>query len=230
MKQSGKARGARRHRSKRGWLTEHHRDRYVRQARQAGYRSRSAYKLLQLDERDRLFHPGMIVVDLGAAPGGWSQVAAQRGGERCRVIAVDRLPVEPLPRVEVISGDIEDDETIQSIINVLRGDKADLVISDMAPNISGMSAVDQPKSIYLAELAVDLGYKVLKSGGDILVKVFQGASFDAFVQDMRRDFARVLIRKPQASRARSREVYLLARGFGGGSEMKENPQNDAMES
>lgn len=210
--------GGRRHRSKSQWLSEHHRDSYVRQARQTGYRSRAAYKLLQLDERDRLFRPGMVVVDLGAAPGGWSQVAAARVGGSGRVLAIDRLEIAPLNGVEVLCGDIEGDEIISQIISMLSGTGVDLVISDMAPNISGMSAIDQPRSLYLAELAADVAHKVLKPDGDTLIKVFQGAGFDTFVQELRREFKKVVIRKPRASRARSRETYVLARGFRGGSD------------
>lgn len=203
------------HRSSKRWLAEHHGDFYVQQARRAGYRSRAAYKLLEIDRRDRLFRRGIVVVDLGAAPGGWSQVAAQRVGPDGRVIALDRLPITPLPGVEVLQGDMEDAQVIERLEEKLAGREVDLVISDMAPNISGVEAIDQPRSICLAELAVDFACKVLRPGGDTVVKVFQGAGFDPFVRTLRRHFHKVVIRKPSASRGRSREVYLLGRGFRG---------------
>ncbi len=200
-------------RSSKRWLQEHHSDAWVQKARKEGYRSRAAYKLLEIDKRDRLLHPGQVVVELGAAPGGWSQVAAQRVGRKGCVIALDRLPMDPLTGVSVITGDIDDDKSIAEIMGILEGRPVDLVISDMAPNISGMDAVDQPRSVYLAELALDFALKVLRPGGDILIKIFQGAGMEAFRDELRRSFRKVTIRKPDASRARSREVYLLARDF-----------------
>jgi 23S rRNA (uridine2552-2'-O)-methyltransferase len=194
-------------------LQEHHSDPYVHQARKEGYRSRAAYKLIEIDQRDRLLQPGLVVVDLGAAPGGWSQVAAQRVGRHGRVIALDRLDMPPLPGVEFIQGDILDEQYIDIVKDKLGERLADLVISDMAPNISGMDAVDQPRSVYLAELALDLAAHVLDEGGNMLVKVFQGAGTEAYIKDLRSRFKKVTIRKPQASRARSREVYLLGREF-----------------
>lgn len=202
--------------SSRRWLKEHHDDPFVLKARKEGYRSRAAYKLLEIDRRDRLLRPGGVVVELGAAPGGWSQVAAQRVGRKGAVIALDRLPMDPLPGVDVIEADFGADDAIGKIMAILQGRPVDLVISDMAPNISGMDAVDQPRSVYLAELALDFALKVLRPGGDILIKIFQGAGIDEFRAELRRHFRSVAIRKPESSRARSREVYLLARDFRGG--------------
>jgi 23S rRNA (uridine2552-2'-O)-methyltransferase len=201
--------------SSKAWLREHHSDVYVNQARREGYRSRAAYKLLEIDRKDRLLRPGMTVVDLGAAPGGWSQVAAERVGRKGRVIALDRLDMPPLPGVEFIRGDILDDDYLAFVRERLGDGLADLVISDMAPNISGVDAVDQPRSIYLAELALDLAGHVLAPGGDLLVKVFQGAGSEAYMAELRSRFKKIAVRKPQSSRARSREIYLLARGFRG---------------
>lgn len=197
--------------SSRRWLKEHFDDEYVKRSRQEGYRSRAVYKLKEIQEKDHLLRPGMTVIDLGAAPGGWSQVAAQLVGERGRVIALDILPMEPLPGVEVLEGDFREQEVLDALLATLGGQTVDLVISDMAPNISGMKAVDQPRAMYLAELAVDLARQVLKPGGDLLFKAFQGEGLDALTKDLRESFRQVLIRKPKASRARSREVYVLAR-------------------
>lgn len=203
------------HRSNKSWLQEHHSDPYVKQARQEGYRSRAAYKLLDIDRRDRLLRPGMVVVDLGAAPGGWSQVAVQRVGGKGRVVALDILPMEPLPGVSFLQRDFHEEHSVDELIAGLESRAVDLVISDMAPNISGMDAVDQPRSLYLAELALDFARKVLRPGGDMLVKVFQGSGTEAFMREMRSHFATLAVRKPQSSRARSREIYLLGRGFRG---------------
>lgn len=203
------------HRSNRRWLQEHHADSYVRQAQQEGYRSRAAYKLLEIDRRDRLLRPGMVVVDLGAAPGGWSQVAAQRVGPKGLVVALDVLPMDPIPGVSFIQADFHDQAAVDALLHVLGGRLVDLVICDMAPNISGMEDIDQPRSIYLAELALDFARKVLHPGGDILVKVFQGTGTEAFTKELRAHFSKITVRKPQASRARSREIYLVARGFRG---------------
>jgi 23S rRNA (uridine2552-2'-O)-methyltransferase len=206
---------ARRHRAKKSWLEAHRSDHYVQQARAAGYRSRAVYKLMEIDDRDRLFRPGMCVVDLGAAPGGWSQVVAQRLGGRGRVIALDVLPCDPLPGVEFLQGDFMDDEVFEKIVEMVGEGGVDVVISDMAPNISGRGAVDQPRSMYLAELAAGFAGKALRKGGDMLVKVFQGEGFEAYVKRLRAVFAKVAIRKPRASRSQSREVYVLARQFRG---------------
>lgn len=212
--------------SSKAWLREHHADVYVNQARREGYRSRAAYKLLEIDGKDRLLRPGLAVVDLGAAPGGWSQVAAQRVGRQGRVIALDRLDMPPLPGVDFIRGDILDEDYVAVVRERLGTQLADLVISDMAPNISGVDAVDQPRSIYLAELALDLAGRVLRPGGDLLVKVFQGSGSEAYMRDLRSAFTKVAVRKPQSSRARSREIYLLARGFREpGSEVGKHPES-----
>ncbi len=199
------------------WLVEHENDPYVRQARQAGYRSRAACKLLELDAKDSLFRPGMTVVDLGAAPGGWSQVAADRVGAAGRVVAVDILPMAPLAGVEFIRGDFCEQAVLDALLERLAGRPVDLVISDMAPNISGVRAVDQPRSIHLVELAVEFSNTVLRRGGALVAKVFQGAGFPELVRDLHPCYEKVLIRKPRASRPRSREVYVLGRGFRGDS-------------
>ena len=195
------------------WLREHFDDTFVRQAQALGLRSRAAFKLLEIDRRDRLFRPGMTVVDLGAAPGGWAQVAADRVGAQGRVVALDLLPIEPLPGVSVLQGDFTEQATLDRLLAELDGRAVDLVLSDMAPNMSGMKAVDQPRAALLAELALDCARQVLRPGGDLLLKMFQGEGFDALLVELRTAFARVVVRKPSASRARSREVYLLARNY-----------------
>ena len=199
--------------SSRRWLKEHHQDRFVKQAKQAGYRSRAAYKLLELDRRDRLLTPGSVVVDLGAAPGGWSQVAAERLGDRGRVVALDLLAMEPLPGVEILTGDFTEEATLDALLERLEGRRVDLVLSDMAPNSSGVTAVDQPRAMLLAELAVDFAARVLAPGGTLVAKVFQGEGFDALIRGLKQPYKRVYTRKPEASRARSREVYVLARDY-----------------
>jgi len=201
------------HRSNRRWLAEHFNDPYVKQAQQQGFRSRAVFKLIEINERDHLLRENMTVVDLGAAPGGWSQVAVRAVGKQGRVIATDILAIEPVDGVEFIQGDFRDETVFQALLQRIGKDGADLVISDMAPNISGMGAVDQPRAMYLVELAVDLAQNVLARNGDLLVKVFQGEGFDGLVSDLRTCFRKVLIRKPKASRPRSREVYVLARGY-----------------
>jgi 23S rRNA (uridine2552-2'-O)-methyltransferase len=197
------------------WLKEHFDDPYVKRAQQEGYRARSVYKLIEIDERDHILKPGMTVVDLGAAPGGWAQYAAQKVGSKGRVLALDILPMEPLEGVEFIQGDFTSDEVYQNLLGTLGAAKAGLVISDMAPNMSGMNSVDQPRVMYLAELALALARDVLAPGGDLLIKVFQGSGFDELCKDLRRSFKQVLVRKPKASRARTPEVYLLARNYTG---------------
>ncbi|ALP52785.1 23S rRNA methyltransferase [Candidatus Tenderia electrophaga] len=199
--------------SSRRWLKEHENDPFVQRARQAGYRSRAVYKFLEINDKDRLVKPGMTVVDLGAAPGGWSQVVAGMVGPKGRVIAMDILPMEPLANVAFLQGDFREQEVLDQLLAMIGDHGVDLVISDMAPNVSGMEAVDQPRAMYLAELALDMARQVLNPGGDILVKVFQGVGFDEYLRDMRACFATVITRKPKASRPRSKEVYLLARGF-----------------
>ena len=197
------------------WLREHFSDEYVKRAQREGYRSRAVYKLLEIHEKDRLLRPGMTVVDLGAAPGGWSQLTARQVGERGIVIALDILPMEPLPGVEFIEGDFRESEILERLLATLAGRSVDLVLSDIAPNTSGVKAVDQPRGMYLAELALDFARQCLRPGGDLLVKAFQGEGFDAFFKDLRAAFMTVSPRKPQASRARSAEQYLLARNYRG---------------
>jgi len=195
-----------------GWLKEHFDDLYVQKAQKEGYRSRAVYKLLEIDEKDRLLKPGMTIVDLGSAPGGWSQIASLHLKGKGRVIATDILPMDALADVEFVQGDFREEEILNKLLQMLGDDKADLVMSDMAPNISGMKAVDQPRAMYLAELALEMAIQVLNEEGVFLVKVFQGEGFDEYLRELRSYFKRVTVRKPKASRPRSREVYLLARG------------------
>lgn len=199
--------------SSRRWLQEHFKDSYVKQAQVAGWRSRAVFKLKEIDERDSLIQPRMNIVDLGAAPGGWSQYAANKLDGKGTVIATDILPMASLTGVEFVEGDFREDAVLEAVMEILDGRPVGLVMSDMAPNISGMKAVDQPRAMYLAELALDFAQKTLKSEGVFLVKVFQGEGFDAYFRDLKSAFANVLTRKPKASRDRSREVYLLAKGF-----------------
>ncbi|OQX36287.1 MAG: 23S rRNA (uridine(2552)-2'-O)-methyltransferase [Oceanospirillales bacterium LUC14_002_19_P2] len=197
------------------WLKEHFDDQFVRQSLKDGYRSRASYKLLEIDDKDRLFRPGMNVVDLGAAPGGWTQVAVERVGDHGRVVASDILPMNPIAGVAFVQGDFTDEAVLQAILAETGSSGIDLVISDMAPNMSGMKAVDQPKAMYLAELALDLAIQTLKPGGAFLTKIFHGEGFDEYLRAMRGSFGKVMTRKPLASRARSRETYLLGRDFRG---------------
>lgn len=193
------------------WLREHFDDVYVKRAQDAGYRSRAIFKLQELQEKDRLIRPGMNVVDLGAAPGGWSQLARELMGGTGHVVALDILPMDPLPGVVTLQADFTEEAAVQALEQALGGEPVDLVMSDMAPNITGQAAMDQPRAMYLAELAMDFACQVLKPGGDFLVKVFQGEGFDEYLRSLRGEFRQVISRKPKASRARSREVYLLAR-------------------
>lgn len=195
------------------WLKEHFDDEYVKKAQQQGYRSRAVYKLLEIHQGDRILQAGMTTVDLGAAPGGWSQLAAQIVGEKGTVIALDILPMDALKGVEFIQGDFTDQQVLNILLERVGAAKVGLVMSDMAPNITGINSVDQPRAMYLAELALDLAHKVLAPGGDVLIKVFQGEGFDELYKELRVSFKQVLVRKPKASRARAREVYLLARNF-----------------
>ncbi|WIO73802.1 23S rRNA (uridine(2552)-2'-O)-methyltransferase RlmE [Porticoccaceae bacterium LTM1] len=197
------------------WLREHESDQYVKRSREDGYRSRASYKLVELCEKDKLIRPGMTVVDLGAAPGGWSQVAAELVGDKGKVIASDILPMDTIAGVEFIQGDFTEDAVFEQIMAVIGDSPVDLVISDMAPNMSGMRAVDQPKAMYLVELALDMADQVLKPGGAFVAKVFQGEGFDSWLQEVRNRYQRVVTRKPDASRARSREVYVVGFGFKG---------------
>lgn len=199
--------------SSKAWLKEHRDDPYVQRAQREGYRSRACYKLLELQDKERLIRPGMTVVDLGSAPGGWSQVAVEQVGHKGRVIASDILPMDSLAGVEFIQGDFTEDQVFEQILAAIGDKSVDLVISDMAPNLSGVNAVDQPRSMYLVELALDLTRQVLAPGGSFVAKVFQGEGFDELIRETRQLFTRVLTRKPQASRPRSREVYLVARDF-----------------
>ena len=199
--------------SSKAWLKEHRDDPYVQQARREGYRSRACYKLLELQDKDKLIRPGMIVLDLGSAPGGWSQVAIAQLGDNGRVIASDILPMDSLAGVTFIQGDFTEEEVFQRIVAALEGKLVDLVMSDMAPNMSGVTAVDQPRAIYLVELALDMAQRVLTPGGAFVAKLFHGEGFDGVFQEAKGSFCKVLTRKPKASRPRSREVYLVARDF-----------------
>ena len=195
------------------WMQRHVNDEYVKRSQVDGYRSRASYKLLEIQQRDSIIKPGQVIVDLGSAPGGWSQVAAKLVGHKGRVLATDLLEMDPVQGVEFVQGDFTEQPVVDELIRLLDGRKPDLVISDIAPNISGMSAVDQPRSMYLCELALDFARQQLKSGGSLVVKVFHGAGFDDFIRDARTSFDRVVTRKPRASRPKSREVYMVATGF-----------------
>lgn len=197
------------------WLKEHFNDPYVKMAQKDGYRSRASYKLLEIQEKDRLIRPGMTVIDLGAAPGGWSQVTSRLIGGQGRLIASDILEMDAIPDVTFIHGDFTQEEVLAQILEAVGGARVDLVISDMAPNMSGTPEVDMPRSMFLCELALDLATRVLRPGGDFLLKIFQGEGFDQYLKDIRRKFDKVQMRKPLSSRDRSREQYLLARGYKG---------------
>ena len=197
------------------WLKEHFDDVYVRRAQEEGYRSRASFKLLEIQEQDRLIKRGMTVVDLGAATGGWSQVAANLVGDKGQVIASDILPIDSLPDVEFLQGDFTEQAVLDSLIKLLKDEHADLVISDMAPNMSGMRDIDIPQVMYLAELALDLARTVLKPEGSFLAKVFHGEGYEELQKQLKSSFTSLKVRKPKASRARSSEIYLLASGFRG---------------
>lgn len=197
--------------SSRRWLREHFTDPYVKQAQKEGYRSRAVYKLLEIQERGRLFKPGMTVVDLGAAPGSWSQLLLQFIRPKGRIIALDLLPMDPIEGVEFIQGDFSEDAVLKQLQDTLAGSPVDWVVSDMAPNTTGYESVDVARSVYLSELALDFAMQVLRPTGGFLIKVFQGEGFDTLLGDIKRKFKTVAIRKPKASRDRSREVYILAR-------------------
>lgn len=200
-----------RSKSSHNWLKAHFDDEYVKRAQREGYRSRAVYKLEEILQKDRLLKPGMTIVDLGAAPGGWSQYVIQQLKGKGTVIALDILPMESLPGVDIIEGDFREKEVLDSLINKLDGQSVDLVMSDMAPNISGLEAVDQPRSVYLAELAIELANEILAKNGSLLFKAFQGEGFDGLIKELKANYQKVIIRKPKASRPRSREVYVLAR-------------------
>ena len=195
------------------WFDRQQRDPYVQRARKEGWRSRAVFKLEQIDQKERLLRPDMVCVDLGSAPGGWSQYVTTKLNGRARIVAIDLLAMDSLPDVEFIQGDFRDEAVLEHMLEVIGDGGVDLVMSDMAPNISGTKAVDQPRSMYLVELALDMARRVLKQGGSFVCKVFQGEGFDALVADARCSFERVRVMKPKASRAGSREVYLVARNY-----------------
>ncbi|HAB80460.1 MAG TPA: 23S rRNA (uridine(2552)-2'-O)-methyltransferase RlmE [Glaciecola sp.] len=197
------------------WMEEHLNDPYVKKAQVDGYRSRASYKLIEINEKDKLYQSGNIVMDLGSAPGGWSQVIAPVVGSKGRVIASDILPMDGIVGVSFIQGDFTDERVYDAIVNLLGEDRVDTVVSDMAPNLSGVNTTDQYSSIYLVELALDMARNVLKPGGCFCAKVFQGVGYEEYVKDVRKSFSKVIIRKPAASRARSREVYVVGKGFKG---------------
>lgn len=194
------------------WMEEHVNDPWVKKAQVDGYRSRASYKLLELIEKDRLVRPGMVVLDLGSTPGGWSQVVAPLLGSKGRLIASDILPMDPIPHVHFIQGDFTEQEVLDQITAALDGAGVDLVMSDMAPNISGVDAADQAASMYLVELALDMAVQVLKSGGNFVTKVFHGEGYEDYLKALRPHFEKVVVRKPEASRSRSREVYVVGKG------------------
>lgn len=199
--------------SSRRWLKEHFADPFVKQAQQLGYRSRAVFKLIELQQRDKLFKPGMNVIDLGAAPGGWSQVIVKWVHPKGKILAMDLLPMEPIPGVDFIQGDFFEDSVVETLYKTLDGGKVDFVVSDMAPNMSGHDGIDMPRSMYLCELALDFAKQVLTPTGGFLIKAFQGEGYDEFLMTIRRTFKTVAVRKPKASRDRSREVYILAKEF-----------------
>lgn len=204
-----------RSKSSKRWLDEHFDDYYVKEAKRQGYRSRACFKLLELQEKAGIIKPGMTVVDLGSAPGGWSQVAAELVGDKGRVVASDILPMDALAGVDFIQGDFTEDAVLAEILDVLGDSPVDVVISDMAPNMSGMKDVDQPKAMYLVELAADLARQVLNPGGVFLSKAFQGEGFDTLYRELQGEYRQLQSKKPASSRPRSRETYLLARDFKG---------------
>ena len=199
--------------SSRRWLDEHFKDKYVKDISDSGYRSRASYKLLEMQKKDSFMRPGMTIVDLGAAPGGWSQIALSVVGAKGKILATDILPMEPITGVDFIQGDFSNEEVFDDLVLRIGDSPVDLVISDMAPNISGISAIDQPRCISLAELALEFARSILKPGAYFLVKVFQGDGTEAFKEQVSHHFNKVKIRKPDASRARSKEFYFLAEGF-----------------
>lgn len=195
------------------WLKEHFADPYVKRAQREGYRSRAVFKLQEIQDKDKIIKPGMVVVDLGAAPGGWSQLAVRLVGKQGKIIALDILPMDAVPGVEFVLGDFREPEVLQALLDRLQGMPVDVVISDMAPNMSGFSGIDQPRVMYLAELALELVQTVLRPEGTFLIKLFQGEGFDEYLRSLRQRFKQVLVRKPPASKARSAEVYLVAKGY-----------------
>ncbi|MBI3897853.1 MAG: 23S rRNA (uridine(2552)-2'-O)-methyltransferase RlmE [Gammaproteobacteria bacterium] len=204
-----------RSKSSQAWLQRHFSDNFVKRAQKEGVRSRAVYKLAEIDERDKLIRPGMTVVDLGAAPGGWSEYAAKRVGPKGRVIALDLLPIEPIPGVDILQGNFIETSVLDLLWERLGDAPVDLVISDMAPNISGIALSDQARSVELAECAIEFAEQALRPQGTFLVKTFHGAGFDELIKHLRARFTKVLVRKPEASRAESRETYILTKGFKG---------------
>jgi 23S rRNA (uridine2552-2'-O)-methyltransferase len=196
------------------WLAEHANDEFVKRAQREGWRSRAVFKLAEIQQSERLLRPGIRCVDLGAAPGGWSQYAARIVGGTSRIVATDILPMDAIHGVDFVQGDFREESVLEQVMAHIGAQKVDLVLSDMAPNMAGIDAVDQPRSMYLAELALEFAERVLAPGGDTLVKLFQGAGFDQLIKDARRRYGRVVTKKPKASRTRSPEIYLLARQFG----------------
>jgi 23S rRNA (uridine2552-2'-O)-methyltransferase len=203
------------HKFVKAWMHEHLNDPYVQEAQRRGFRSRAAFKLLELAERDKLLKPGMTVVDLGAAPGSWSQVLRERLGPSGRIVAVDVLPMDPIADVRFVQADFRSDEGLAAVLQALDGAQVDLVVSDMAPNLSGIDPVDQARSIHLGELALEFALSHLRPGGDLLVKVFQGAGLPEFQRAIGAHFAKVYVRKPKSSRDRSRETFLVGKGLEG---------------
>ena len=201
-----------RSKSSKRWLKEHFDDEFVHRAQREGFRSRAVYKLQELDQKYGILKPGMTVVDLGAAPGAWSQYAAAAVGRRGRVVALDMLPMDSVAGVEFLQGDFREEQILAQLVNIVGMEKVDLVMSDMAPNMSGMQAIDQPRAMYLVELVADFAGQMLRPGGAMLIKIFQGEGFDALLKQLRPEYEKVIVRKPRASRARSREMYLLATG------------------
>lgn len=201
------------HRFNKAWMNEHVHDHYVNEAKRRGYRSRAAFKLVDLDARDKLLRPGMTVVDLGAAPGSWSQVLRERVGPSGTLVAIDLLPMHPVAGVAFVQGDFREDAGLTALAEALGGKAVDLVVSDMAPNLSGVESADQARSVHLGELALEFAGDHLKVGGDLVVKVFQGSGLPELQKSMTKHFAKVYVRKPKASRDRSRETFLVAKGF-----------------
>ena len=202
-----------RSKSSQQWMQEHFQDEYVKKAQVMGYRSRAVFKLIEIQEKDKIIKPGINIVDLGAAPGGWSEYARKIVGRNSKVVALDLLPIEPIEGVDFIQGDFREEEVLEQLYKVLDGEPVHLLLSDMAPNMSGSREMDQPRAIYLGELALDAAQRILVKGGTFLIKMFQGAGFDEYYNQVRQQFNSVAIRKPKASRPRSNEVYILAKGF-----------------
>jgi 23S rRNA (uridine2552-2'-O)-methyltransferase len=202
-----------RSKSSQQWMQEHFQDEYVKKAQAMGYRSRAVFKLIEIQEKDKIIKPGINIVDLGAAPGGWSEYVSKIVGKKNKVIALDLLAIDPIEGVDFIQGDFREDDVLERLYKVLDGEPVHLLLSDMAPNMSGSREMDQPRAIYLGELALDAAQHILAKGGTFLIKMFQGAGFDEYYNQVRQQFSSVVIRKPKASRARSNEVYILAKGF-----------------